>query len=81
MTVTVAEPPPETPVLSRTCQWLRPALSCLARTGCEQFTSRLRMESLQKQKSPQDDSIIEVLRQQLEQIMKLWIEIFQQNRA
>lgn len=37
------------------------------------------MESLQEQKSPRDGSIIEVPQQQLEQIMKLWIEIFKKS--
>lgn len=41
----------------------------------------LHTERRQQENPPRDDSIIEVPRQQLEQLMKLWIEIFQKSLA
>lgn len=44
-------------------------------------TARLITEPRQEENSPRDDSITEVPRQQREQVMKLWIEIFQKSLA
>lgn len=44
-------------------------------------TARSLTEPRQQENSPRDDSIIEVPRQQLEQFMKLWIEILQKSLA
>lgn len=44
-------------------------------------TAKLLKEPRQQENSPRDDSIIEVPRQQLEQLMRLWTEIFQKSLA
>lgn len=44
-------------------------------------TAKLLKAQRQQENSPRDDSIIEVPRQQLEQLMRLWTEIFQKSLA